>query len=148
MRSVRAVTEDLTARARIRHSAIVYIGRHGWRAATVRAIAGAAGVSPALVIHHFGSKDGLREACDTHVTGLIDRGIASGEFFECDSHVVALGYIGMTLGAYRWLRPDGRRSAQEIAAEFSTALLRGLIRDDNTRVESPLGEAPGTKAHA
>ena len=83
-----------------------------------------------------------------HVHGLIDRGIASGEFFECDSHVVALGYIGMTLGAYRWLRPDGRRSAQEIAAEFSTALLRGLIRDDNTRVESPLGEAPGTKAHA
>lgn len=72
MRSVRAVTEDLTARARIRDSAIVYIGRHGWRAATVRAIAGAAGVSPALVIHHFGSKDGLREACDTHVTGLID----------------------------------------------------------------------------
>ena len=55
--------------------------------------------------------------------------------------MVALGYIGMTLGAYRWLRPDGRRSAQEIAAEFSTALLRGLIRDDNTRVESPLGEA-------
>ena len=35
-----------------------------------------------------------------HVTGVIDRGIASGEFFECDSHVVALGYIGMTMGAY------------------------------------------------
>lgn len=33
-----------------------------------------------------------------HVHGLIDRGIASGEFYECDSHVVALGYIGMTLG--------------------------------------------------
>ena len=29
-----------------------------------------------------------------HVHGLIDRGIASGEFDECDSHVVALGYIG------------------------------------------------------
>src|ERR1700744_5902466 len=74
-----------------------------------------------------------------HVHGLIDRGIASGEFYECDSHVLALGYIGMTLGAYRWLRPSGRRSAKEIAAEFSTALLRGLIRDEAVRVESPLG---------
>ncbi|KAA0111155.1 TetR/AcrR family transcriptional regulator [Mycolicibacterium sp. P1-5] len=80
-----------------------------------------------------------------HVHGLIGRGIASGEFFECDTHVVALGYIGMTLGAYRWLRPDGRRTAQEIAAEFSTALLRGLIREDSVRVESPLGPAASTE---
>lgn len=74
-----------------------------------------------------------------HVHGLIDRGIADGEFYPCDSHVLALGYIGMTLGAYRWLRPTGRRSAQEIAAEFSTALLRGLIKDEKIRSESPLG---------
>jgi Tetracyclin repressor-like, C-terminal domain len=74
-----------------------------------------------------------------HVHGLIDRGIANGEFYECDSHVLALGYIGMTLGSYRWLRPSGRRSAKEIAAEFSTALLRGLIRDESIRTTSPLG---------
>ena len=74
-----------------------------------------------------------------HVRDVIDRGIASGEFYDCDSHVLALGYIGMTLGAYRWLRPHGRRSAEEIAVEFSTALLRGLIRDEAVRVDSPLG---------
>jgi hypothetical protein len=74
-----------------------------------------------------------------HVRDVIDRGIASGEFYECDSHVLALGYIGMTLGSYRWLRPQGRRTAQEIAEEFSTALLRGLIRDETVRAESPLG---------
>ena len=55
--------------------------------------------------------------------------------------MLALGYIGMTLGAYRWLRPQGRRTAQEIAVEFSTALLRGLIKDEAVRVESPLGIA-------
>lgn len=77
-----------------------------------------------------------------HVHGLLDRGIASGEFYPCDSHVLALGYIGMTLGAYRWLRPSGRRTAPEIAAEFSTALLRGLIRDGTIREQSPLG-VPG-----
>jgi AcrR family transcriptional regulator len=74
-----------------------------------------------------------------HVRDVIDRGIANGEFFDCDSHVLALGYIGMTMGSYRWLRPHGRRTAQEIAVEFSTALLRGLIRDETVRAESPLG---------
>ena len=37
--------------------------------------------------------------------------------------------------------PEGEAwsRAQEIAEEFSTALLRGLIRDETVRVESPLG---------
>ncbi len=72
MRSARGAQDDLTARARIRDSAIVYFGRHGFRTATVRAIAADADVSPALVIHHFGSKDGLREACDAYVTDLME----------------------------------------------------------------------------
>lgn len=33
----------------------------------MRAIAEAAGVSPGLVIHHFGSKDGLRKVCDDYI---------------------------------------------------------------------------------
>jgi AcrR family transcriptional regulator len=74
-----------------------------------------------------------------HVRDVIDRGIASGEFYECDSHVLALGYISMTLGSYRWLRPQGRRTAPEIAAEFSTTLLRGLIKDESVRTDSTLG---------
>jgi hypothetical protein len=48
----------------------------------------------------------------------------------------------MTLGSYRWLRPHGRRTAQEIAVEFSTALLRGLIRDEAVRQSQPLGLDP------
>jgi AcrR family transcriptional regulator len=62
---------DLTARARIRDAAIECFGQHGFDV-TVRAIAEQAGVSPGLVIHHFGSKDGLRRTCDDHVLGLIN----------------------------------------------------------------------------
>jgi AcrR family transcriptional regulator len=62
---------DLTARARIRDAAIARFAAEGVSATSVRAIAGDAGVSPALVIHHFGSKDALRVACDQHVAGLI-----------------------------------------------------------------------------
>lgn len=57
-------TDDLQAHARIRDEAMRLFGTHGIKATTVRQIAEGAGVSPALVIHHFGSKDGLRRACD------------------------------------------------------------------------------------
>ncbi len=57
---------DLTAAARIRDAAIEQFGEHGFGVG-LRAIAEAAGVSAALVIHHFGSKDGLRKACDDHI---------------------------------------------------------------------------------
>ena len=58
---------DLTAKARIRNAALELFGRQGVPKTSVRAVAEAAGVSPALVIHHFGSKDGLRRACDSYV---------------------------------------------------------------------------------
>lgn len=68
MRSVTGSSDaDLTARARIRDTAIALVARDGFRAATVRAVAAEAGVSPALVLHHFGAKQGLREACDDAV---------------------------------------------------------------------------------
>lgn len=62
---------DLTARARIRDAAITCFARSGVAATTVREIAAAAEVSPGLVIHHYGSKDGLREECDAYVVDLI-----------------------------------------------------------------------------
>ena len=66
MLNVRSIDEDLTARARIRDAAITSFAATGFDA-TVRQIATQAGVSAGLVIHHFGSKDGLRAACDAEV---------------------------------------------------------------------------------
>ena len=59
-------SEDLTARARIRDAAIDLFTDRGFGPATIRDIAQAAGVSSGLLRHHFGSKDGLREACDEY----------------------------------------------------------------------------------
>jgi len=56
------------ASARIRDAAIVLFGRDGLERTSVRAIAAEAGVSPGLVIHHFGSKENLRDACDLFIT--------------------------------------------------------------------------------
>ncbi len=67
---------DLTARARIRDAAVRRFGTDGF-GATVRQIAADAGVSPALVIHHFASKDGLRHACDEYVVEVVGRDVAT-----------------------------------------------------------------------
>jgi TetR/AcrR family transcriptional regulator, regulator of cefoperazone and chloramphenicol sensitivity len=71
---------DLTARARIRDAATTLFAARGFHRVSVRAIASAAGVSPGLVTHHFGSKEGLRRVCEEHVvSGLFD------DHFEQDS---------------------------------------------------------------
>lgn len=51
----------------IRDEALRLFAERGPDAVSVRQIAAAAGVSPGLVVHHFGSKNGLREAVDRHV---------------------------------------------------------------------------------
>jgi AcrR family transcriptional regulator len=70
-----AITDaDRTARARIRDAAIHRFGADGIAATSLRAIATDAGVSAPLVVHHFGSKAGLRQACDEHVAATIREG--------------------------------------------------------------------------
>lgn len=66
-----ASDDDRTARARIRDAAIVCFAERGVAGTSVRAIAAAASVSPGLVIHHYGSKDALRVACDQYVVERI-----------------------------------------------------------------------------
>lgn len=68
----RGAPRDLTARAVIRDEALQLFARHGPEAVSLRRVAAAAGVSPGLVVHHFGSRAGLREAVDAHVAGVFD----------------------------------------------------------------------------
>ncbi|MEV0271458.1 TetR family transcriptional regulator [Hamadaea sp. NPDC050747] len=69
---------DLTARAHIRDHALALFAERGPDAVSMRDIAAAAGVSPALVVHHYGSKLGLRHAVDEHVVAVFDDMFAAG----------------------------------------------------------------------
>lgn len=84
---------DLTGRARIRNAALRQFAEHGFAVTTMRDVAAAAGVSPALVQHHFGTKDGLREACDTY---------ALAAYIDIAKHGVTRGEL-----------PDGHHIGQE-----------------------------------
>lgn len=62
---------ELSSIDRIRDAAIDLFGEHGYRATSLKSIAAAAGVSQALIIHHYGTKQDLRTACDQHVTDQV-----------------------------------------------------------------------------
>lgn len=82
---------DLLSQARIRLAALELFGRQGFDKTTIRQIAAAAAVSPGLVIHHFGSKDALREACDDYVMQLV---LAEKTFFVAAGDLANLaGYL-------------------------------------------------------
>ncbi|MGV0849553.1 TetR family transcriptional regulator [Mycolicibacterium phlei] len=106
---MRSAPGDRTAVARIRDAAIAQWGRYGFGVG-LRAIADAAGVSAALVIHHFRSKDGLREACDAYVAEEIraakteslqaaDPATWLAQMAEIESYAPLLAYLVRSLQA-------------------------------------------------
>jgi TetR/AcrR family transcriptional regulator, regulator of cefoperazone and chloramphenicol sensitivity len=129
---------DLSTRARIREAALALFGSAGF-GVSLRTIADAAGVSAGLVVHHFGSKEGLREAVDQAVLDtFLDR------FAAIPGHLPADGLAGEmasafadVLGASPQLRQYLRRSLEDgtpasmtIFDDLIAAIRRGLGRLD------------------
>ena len=72
----RMSTNDLTAKARIRNAVLDLFGTKGEDGTSMRAIASAAGVTVGLLVHHFGTKDGIRAAVEDHVVDHFAHAIA------------------------------------------------------------------------
>lgn len=93
--------EDLTAQARIRDAAMRLFGEQGFEKATMRGIAELAGVSPGLPRHHFGSKEGLRDACDAYLAMAVER---IDDQYRTDAAPGQVNYVavaGAALGPYK-----------------------------------------------
>lgn len=141
-------TSDLTSRARIRDAAVLRFARSGFDA-SVRVIAADAGVSAGLVLHHFGSKEKLRAACDEHVLawiaeskrknmGKATRGGLLEVLAEADELAPLLSYVLRSLqagGAVGRAFVDHMiQDAEEYTAE---AVADGIVkpsRDESARV--------------
>ncbi len=120
-------SDDLTTRARLRDAALRRFGRDGFAASGVRAIAADAGVSPALVLHHFGSKAGLRRECDAFVARTIR---------EYQTQVAEDPMAGVTswldkVQAFEPLRDYLARALTD-ADDLAVALLHELAADAET----------------
>lgn len=137
--------EDLTARARIRDAALAQFAEYGFDRATIRGIAQAAGVSPGLVRHHFGSKDGLREVCDAYalrvlhgyVEEVMPDVMASGGPSDPEGFVKSWA----PLNPFRWYVAramiDGSEGAARIFDEMVTMTEQTLHQTDALRPDPP-----------
>lgn len=147
--SVPTADADLTARARIRDAAIACFADAGVAGTSVRTIARTAGVSPGLVIHHFGSKDALRVACDRHVATIVREGkhaaVSAGTGFDpvaalrqVDDGPPVLRYLARTL-------VDGSPQVAELIDEMvddaAGYLAAGVERGVLKPAEDPRGRA-------
>jgi TetR/AcrR family transcriptional regulator, regulator of cefoperazone and chloramphenicol sensitivity len=70
--NMRTADDDLKAAAVIRNAAMRLFADRGAAAVTIREIAAAAGVSAGLVMHHYGSKDGLKDAVDRRAVAFFE----------------------------------------------------------------------------
>lgn len=95
---------EIPAQERIIDAAIDLYGQHGFNGVTLKEIARQAGVSAPLVVHHFGSKAGLRSACDKEAAHRVNafkaEAVEMGERFSWEfmllrssSHRALLQYL-------------------------------------------------------
>ena len=118
--------DDLTARARIRDAALRLFAERGIAAATVRDIAKAAGVSSGLLRHHFGSKEALRDACDSYA---MERMKQFREQLLSEGRVADQAFLGSIYPTVRLIQSYLIRSMMDgspaAAAMFDDAVKQG-----------------------
>jgi len=118
---------DLTTKARIRDAAIGLFPSCGFTGTTVRRIAADAGVSPGLVIHHFGSKESLRRACDEYVIHRIGatkrRTIQDGSYRQGGT----IAFLYQTMEAVTRYLAWALRSGGEASERIFDELLEDVI---------------------
>jgi len=140
--------EDVTARARIRDSAFRLFAERGTAATSVRAIADAAGTSPALVLHHFGSKKRLARAVDDAVASSFRAALAT--IAPSDSAELVSAQVGSAFGTVIGSDPTLRKYLRRALLEenpVSTTLvdeLRELVRVGLDVFDETGGLRPGT----
>ncbi|MHB1064338.1 MAG: TetR family transcriptional regulator [Georgenia sp.] len=137
---MRSTSEDLTARARIRDAAIRRFATDGMDA-PLRTIAADAGVSAGLILHHFSSRAGLRQACDRYVLDQVrehksavlgpDQGTARflAQMAAVESYAPLLGYVMRCMQAGGELATDFVDHLVADAVEYlSDGVAAGTIR--------------------
>lgn len=78
----------------------------------------------------------MRRAFDHKLVGLLDEGVAAGEFKVADTRMAALAIGGMVSWAYVWYRDHGRFSIEQISHEL-TDLMLGMVAAQGSGPQRP-----------
>jgi AcrR family transcriptional regulator len=149
-----SVATSGTARDEILAKALGLFAERGIAATSLREVAKAAGISPALVVHHYGSKEGLVAAADEAAVGEFAKAYAATDRGEgpellrrraeqtaavMRSRPDVCAYLGRALiegtpgssGLFRLMIEGGRREVDDLAA-------KGALREDADRLWATL----------
>ena len=66
----------------------------------------------------------LRRQVDGEVRGIIEEGVASGEFDVIDVHGTTLAVLSLCIDVARWFNVDGPRTPEEVGALYADLVLR------------------------
>jgi AcrR family transcriptional regulator len=67
---------------------------------------------------------GLVRAIEEEWTGLVERGIEQGAFAPRDAHQTGLALLGLVVSVWRWYRPGGSMSLEDVRDFYTDACLR------------------------
>ena len=67
-----------------------------------------------------------RREYEARVEGVLQAGVAAGEFREVDPRLTAMAWLGMHNYTYLWLKVDGRLTARDVAKPFADIFIRGI----------------------
>lgn len=69
---------------------------------------------------------GRRDRYESAVRGLIEQGVAAGQFRPVNAKVATFAIFGAINWIARWYRPEGALQAEELGREFAEHLVGGL----------------------
>jgi AcrR family transcriptional regulator len=68
-----------------------------------------------------------RREYESRVEGVLEAGVASGDFREVDPVLTSRAWLGMHNYTYLWLKPGGRLPAAKVAEHFADVFIRGIM---------------------
>lgn len=72
-----------------------------------------------------------RDEVEAIFRGAVQGGIDDGEFrADVSARIVTFGILGMCAWAFQWFNPRGRLGIEDVAAQFCTLILDGLVVED------------------
>lgn len=111
-------------RQRIVEAALRDFADQGFGGASIRRIAARAGVSPALVQHHFGTKLALREACDAYVLEAV---LGSRDAKTLTAYTQVSGFASASAAVYDYV---SRTLADD--SDLARQLLTAMVAQTET----------------
>jgi AcrR family transcriptional regulator len=111
---VRAIVTDLVrAIERKPHHTTVYLQEMQW-------------LDEWLPRHQHTKLRAREDQIRDYIVDAIDSGVESGEFTVPSTFLAAMGLMGMACWTYRWYRPSGPLTMDDVASGFSDLVLAGL----------------------